>query len=515
MSRQVVHLLERAQAGDALEVRAVAAALLLQEASAAHHFVNVVTYIAEADPAGSLAALEPMLAAAVRQGSRGWQACALATRATERLKLGASDPAAYDIDASLRDLVAAERLTEGEPDPVAAVNAAVAIAVGWYELRLYELVEPQFQAAHAMSAADREQNANCSMWLFNLAEMHLRWALELYQVGQVAAAEEHTAEAERYARQSAAEVSGPDADTWRDMALLAGACARADRHDPAGAFADIERLVPALRERGISPSALAYSAPFHGVALSRSGHPARALRVMEDAVADLPREAGWLVTASTHRTLAVLLEKAGSEDARTTLAYGDALAATLWLQRQQTLHAVETIRDLEALRARHEQVARAAEVDALTGIANRRAFDRAIADARGRATVLVVDTDKFKQINDTAGHAAGDDALRAIASALAAQVREEDLIARLGGDEFGALLPGIGSATGAEIAWRMVRAVRDLPGCPATVSIGVADGPALELPDALIRADAAMYQVKRSGGDGVEVCGADAAVRAA
>ncbi|HEY0536272.1 MAG TPA: GGDEF domain-containing protein [Actinoplanes sp.] len=515
MSRQVVQLLERAQAGDALEVRAAASALLRSEPSAAHHFVNVVTYIAQADPAGSLAALEPMLAAAVREGGRGWQACALGTRAAERLKLGASDPAAYDIDASLRDLVEAERLTAGETDPVAAVNAAVAIAIGWYELRLYELVEPQFRAAHAMSAADREQNGNCSMWLFNLAELHLRWALELYQVGQVEAAEGHTATAESYALRAAAEASGSDAGTWRDMALLAAACARADRHDPGGAAATISRVMPALQKRGLSPAALAYAWPFYGVALSRSGHSEKALEVMEQAVGELPPEADWLVTASTHRTYAVLLTRRGSRDARTTLAYGDALAATLWLQRQQTLHAAETIRDLEALRARHEQVARAAELDPLTGIANRRAFDRALAEARGRATVLVVDTDKFKQINDTRGHAAGDDALRAIAAALAAQVRGEDLIARLGGDEFGALLPGVGSATGAEVARRMVRAVRDLPDCPATVSIGVADGPALELSEALIRADAAMYAVKRSGGDGVEVCAADAAVRAA
>jgi diguanylate cyclase (GGDEF)-like protein len=273
--------------------------------------------------------------------------------------------------------------------------------------------------------------------------------------------------------------------------------------------------MPLLQDRGISPALLAYCRPFYGVALSRSGHSDEALAVMRQAVAELPPEADWLVTASTHRTYAVLLTKAGSPDARSTLAYGDALAATLWLQRQQTLHAAETIRDLEALRARHEQVARAADLDPLTGIANRRAFDRAVEEARGRATVLVIDTDKFKQINDTRGHAAGDDALRAIASALAAQAREEDLIARLGGDEFGALLPGVGSATGAEIARRMVRAVRELPDCPATVSIGVADGPALELRDTLIRADAAMYAVKRSGGDGVEVCASGTAARAA
>jgi diguanylate cyclase (GGDEF)-like protein len=515
MSRQVVHLLERAQAGDALEVRLIAASLLRSDPSAAHHFVNVVTHIAEADPAGSLAALEPMLAAAAQEGSRGWQACALGTRAAERLKLGASDPAAYDVDAALHDLVEAERLTEGEPDPVAAVNAAVAIAIGWYELRLYELVEPQFRAAHAMSAANREQNGNCSMWLFNLAELHLRWALELYQVGQVAAAESHTARAEEYAMQAVAEVSGPGAGTWREIALLAAACSRADRHDPAGAASSISALLPALQNRGLAPAALAYSWPFYGVALLRSGRPEEALAVMERAVAGLPPEADWLVTASTHRTYAVLLGHRGSRDARTTLAYGDALAATLWLQRQQTLHAAETIREMQALKARHEQVARAAEIDPLTGIANRRAFDRAVAEARGRATVLVIDTDKFKQINDTRGHAAGDDALRAIASALAAEVRDEDLLARLGGDEFGALLPGVGSATGAEVARRMVRAVRALPDCPATVSIGVADGPALELPATLIAADAAMYQAKRSGGDGVAVCGTGPVARAA
>jgi diguanylate cyclase (GGDEF)-like protein len=515
MSREVVQLLERAQAGDALGVRAVASSLLRSDPCAAHHFVNVVTYIALADPAGALAALEPMLAAAVRAGGRGWQACALGTRAAERLKLGASVPAAYDIDAALRDLVEAERLTAGEPDPVAAVNAAVAIAVGWYELRLYELVEPQFRAAHEMSAANREQNGNCSMWLFNLAELHLRWALELYQVGEVVAAEGHTAEAEQYALRATAEVSGSDARTWRDMALLAAACARADRDDPAGAATSIERLLPALQKRGLSPASLAYAWPFYGVALSRSGRLEEALTVMERAVAGLPPEADWLVTASTHRTYAVLLGHRGSSDARTTLAYGDALAATLWLQRQQTLHAAETIRDLQALRVRHEQVARAAELDPLTGIANRRAFDRAVEEARGRITVLVIDTDNFKQINDTRGHAAGDEVLRGIASALAGQLREGDLIARLGGDEFGALLPGVGTATGAEAALRMVRAVRELPDCPATVSIGVADGPALELSDVLARADAAMYQVKRSGGDGVEVCEPAAASLAA
>ena len=158
-------------------------------------------------------------------------------------------------------------------------------------------------------------------------------------------------------------------------------------------------------------------------------------------------------------------------------------------------------------------MARAAELDPLTGIANRRAFDRALDEAgtgpdaaRHRVAVLIVDTDGFKQINDTRGHAAGDAALRAIAAALNAQVGEHDLLARLGGDEFAVLLDGADAADAAGVAARMVHAVRDLPDCPATLSIGVADGVATALPDAMCRADQAMYEVKRAGGDGVRVC---------
>jgi diguanylate cyclase (GGDEF)-like protein len=128
--------------------------------------------------------------------------------------------------------------------------------------------------------------------------------------------------------------------------------------------------------------------------------------------------------------------------------------------------------------------------------------------------VLIIDTDKFKEINDTAGHAAGDAALRAIARALSAQVREGDLIARLGGDEFVALLPGVGASVAKDIASRMVRAVRDIPDCPATVSIGMVGGRAGTLIDLVERADRAMYRVKRRGGDGIEECPDNVAVAA-
>ncbi|GAA4591488.1 hypothetical protein GCM10023107_19970 [Actinoplanes octamycinicus] len=243
------------------------------------------------------------------------------------------------------------------------------------------------------------------------------------------------------------------------------------------------------------------------MALSRSGRPAEALEVIAEAAAELTPDADWLVVASTHRTRAVLLAHVGSRDAEATLAYGDSLAAALWRQRLNTLHAARTRYDLEQLRARHEQVARAAEVDPLTGIANRRGFDSAVQSAAcrtGPVAVLLVDTDKFKVINDTRGHAAGDAALQAIAAALAGQAGPGDLVARLGGDEFAALLAGADAAEAAAVAARMVAAVRDIPECIATVSIGVAVGPAAALNESLCRADAAMYRAKRRGGDGVE-----------
>jgi diguanylate cyclase (GGDEF)-like protein len=290
--------------------------------------------------------------------------------------------------------------------------------------------------------------------------------------------------------------------------MLAAACAKADRHDPAGAAVEIARALATLEARGLSPTALAYSRPFHAVALHRSGRPAEALEVMERAVATLPPDAGWLIVSATHRTRAVLLVAHGSTEAEIGLAYGDTLAAALWRQRLRTLQTVAAMKSLLELRMQHEQAARAAALDALTGVANRGAFDRAVGKAQSRpadlVTVLLVDLDKFKQINDTAGHAAGDAALQAIAAALAAQLRPDDLLARLGGDEFAALLPGVGTEAALQVAARMVTAVRDIPDCPATVSIGVAVDYAADLPDALRRADQAMYRVKRRGGDGVE-----------
>ncbi|GAA0480818.1 diguanylate cyclase [Paractinoplanes deccanensis] len=506
--REAMRLLEEAQAGGAHEALDRAGSLLRRAGDrACLHFVRAVCHDVLGDPASAESALDDMLTAADAEGSPGWRACALGTRAGQRARLGETHAVDYDLDGVMRDLVEAERFAVTETEPVAAVHARVSIALALMELRLYELVGQHYEAAYEICSLDASQSGKRPMWLINLAELHLHWALELYQVGQAALAESHTAQAEEYATRAAAEVSGPAADVWRSYALLAAACAKADRHDPAAAALEIADHQARLQAYGMSALIVAFCQPFHAVALRRTGRPGEALRLIEHAVATLPGDAGVLITSATHHTHALLLAGRGSADAKAGLAYGATLAAALWQQRQRTLHSFTTMKSLDLLRRSHEQAARAADLDALTGIANRRAFDEAVRRTQdGDVAVLMIDTDKFKQINDTAGHDAGDAALRAIAAALTAHVRDEDLVARLGGDEFAVLLPGLDAATAYEMGRRMVDAVRALPDCPATLSVGVAGGPAVDLQQIVRRADAAMYRAKRRGGDDVEEC---------
>ncbi|MCU7723087.1 EAL domain-containing protein [Actinoplanes sp. KI2] len=155
--------------------------------------------------------------------------------------------------------------------------------------------------------------------------------------------------------------------------------------------------------------------------------------------------------------------------------------------------------------------------DVLTGLPNREAFRQqataAVADRRDGA-VVVVDLNRFKEVNDTLGHHAGDELLRVIANRLRGALRAEDAVARLGGDEFALILPGLDAAAVRALLER-VRAelTREvvLDGVPLTIeaSFGVALYPAHgEDVEVLLRhADAAMYQGKRGTADIVVYAG--------
>ncbi len=162
------------------------------------------------------------------------------------------------------------------------------------------------------------------------------------------------------------------------------------------------------------------------------------------------------------------------------------------------------------------EMLRQARTDPLTGLLNRRAFmdelDRRIErlDREGLpGTLVFVDIDNFKHLNDARGHDAGDEALMLTAELLRATVRPSDLVARLGGDEFVLWLDGADDLTAAERAESLrlnaPRALADITEgyCPRlTLSIGIATrrpGDQEELESLLNRADQAMYEVKRNG----------------
>ena len=156
-----------------------------------------------------------------------------------------------------------------------------------------------------------------------------------------------------------------------------------------------------------------------------------------------------------------------------------------------------------------------AHVDSLTGALNRRGLEEraALELARARRTstpvsMLAVDIDHFKSLNDGYGHSTGDDVLRFVAAAITRTTRAVDAVARLGGDEFVVLLPGATVDDAAVIAGRLRDAVLSgsngtIP--PVTLSIGVASAQAASttLEGVWHAADLAMYEAKRAGGNGV------------
>ena len=468
------------------------------------HFVRVIALRVLGRSSEAMSAIDLMLQSAEHEGSQGWRSCALSGRAYQRLLMG-DQLAQYAVDAILQDLVDAElTLARGVEDTVIAEHAHTGVALGYNELRLYELALPQYEAAYAVSAQDCRQSGHRSMWQSNIATLHLEWALE-HRVGQVAEAEQHSLAAAAHAALAVEEASGPDAEQWRQDAHLLAGCAAADGPDPAGAARSIERYAAALGERG-QRNEVAFCLPFLAVALSRSGEHERALQVIERAATDLPADAGWLTTATVNHTRAILLAKDGGRAATAALAYGDSLAQALWRQQQGTLHTANIMKSLDVLRSEHQQMARTFDTDSLTEVANRRAFDRVVESmgASGgdrRVAVLLLDLDEFKQVNDTLGHDAGDTVLRTVAAVLAGEVRDGELVARLGGDEFGVLLPGADTVTASLVAQRMVEAIAALDGGAVTASVGVASGAASGVSATWHAADSAMYVAKRAGGN--------------
>ena len=165
------------------------------------------------------------------------------------------------------------------------------------------------------------------------------------------------------------------------------------------------------------------------------------------------------------------------------------------------------------LRARLEEMERSSEKDALTGLPNRRAYevavDRRVTMSGGavRDCLAVLDIDHFKVINDSFGHAAGDEILRGFARVARGTLRDRDMVARIGGEEFAILFPDTSVEQAMLICDRLRTEIAHsslysgMTGVRVTVSGGVAPLGKAGLEQALQTADQALYRAKRDGRD--------------
>lgn len=175
------------------------------------------------------------------------------------------------------------------------------------------------------------------------------------------------------------------------------------------------------------------------------------------------------------------------------------------------LYYISQIKDITGRKQAEADLRKVAAEDSLTGVANRRQFESDLAAQVARcrrqmetAALLMLDVDRFKSVNDTFGHAAGDTVLKAIASDLTGRVRTEDKVARVGGDEFALIMVGGDADTAAALAEELMRHFDRLQvdyegqqiGCRASIGSQVITGDEKDIDEVLLAVDHAMYGAK-------------------
>ncbi|MEJ2888110.1 GGDEF domain-containing protein [Actinomycetospora aeridis] len=533
--------------------------------------VLAATLVPSPDPHGCTAELDAVLAAPeARAGGPGLRALLLRQSLVARVLLAAEptapttpDPAVEAQLDELLDLVAQHGLSlfGAEAQMLRARRALLAgdeeAALSAVSTGLAHFEEP-ILVDHAPTVAEHRHNVSCSrrlavstlvsLGLHDLADtladdseassghapgaydrvrLGVSWGLRLERAGRPG--DDRLADALAVAA-DLAPVASP---AQRPLLLAAEVLARPGR-GPAATAQERDRArrdAAALGGDGVVPSQhdrllveLARSR-----ALECAGDEDGAVAVLAERRACPPRGEPSLMLSVTRELARLRTRVATSGSARRAAeaALGNYVAdleAEVWALHRARALSLRTGLAHDRLRREHGQVTALAMADPLTGLPNRRALDRHLMEVLGRRgvagpvtppAVAMIDVDRFKQINDTASHARGDEVLRGVATALRSSLRGLDLVARYGGDEFVVVLPETAVADAAAALGRARAAVRALPaphGCAVTLSVGVVaarigEGPA----EVLARADAAMYAAKRAGGDAVGTPDAPAA----
>ncbi|MGH3492860.1 MAG: diguanylate cyclase, partial [Sciscionella sp.] len=350
--------------------------------------------------------------------------------------------------------------------------------------------------------------------LINQVDLHIDWGRRLERVNYAARAQQHYDRAALIA--ALTEQRYPSSMFARD-----GGGSPADQ-DPALAVAraytepgraHYQRLRAHL-QTGQPSSTIASVALGLARCHEHEGDYAEAVRLLSTVAQRHGADrAEPLVWTSLHRELARLTQlEQGSAPPSEVLDYLDQLEGELWDMRAGRISILRTRREHHRLTMAHGTIAAQALQDPLTELPNRRALDERFTEivdnpAQFPISVALLDLDGFKLVNDRISHAKGDEVLRIIAGALRSALRTDDLIARYGGDEFVVLLAGASLAAAKAAMHRSVAAVAALPQQAAmgvTISVGVIAMHQQESPEsALARADAAMYEAKRRGGNSV------------
>ena len=459
--------------------------------------------------AESLERAEEYVALARDLDQAGWLAAACAMRGWRHARLGNGEEA-------LADLVTAEIALDTCTDALLELFARQALGWGYWLLRLYELALPHLETAVDLPGGHPiplpEAVARDRIWL---STFELAWSAELFRVGDDEGTRRHLDRAGLHAELALREAEGLASPLWTCWAQLLLACSRLRA---AGA----EETVPALASALEAAAALgltdqvAYGTAAMALALHESGHHEEGLELASRAIELLGGQGQWATTVAVEHARVSIGAAQGVPGAEWAMSYAQHLESALWDQRLRMLRGAEAMLAYERLRERHDRAQQAALEDPLTGLANRRRFDQVMRH-RVKATdepqpfsLILIDIDRFKSINDRLGHNAGDVVLRRIAETCADHARAQDLVVRFGGDEFVVLLDGAEAATAQSVADRLLEALDHLSwndvdrGLRVTTSVGTATGMTGEAAaDLLHAADTAMYTAKRAGGNRV------------
>jgi diguanylate cyclase (GGDEF)-like protein len=442
--------------------------------------------------AAHLAAVERLLDRAIADGDLAMTAIAYARRA--RLLSQPDNPSSSV--AADGDLARASVLIEGAVDggkTLARAHINCAIAYGLRDL--WELEDEHYRAAEETLTKQGIEGRLRNVLLYNHAEMQLNWAYALRELGDSEALQFRA----RAAARALAAADVPDMPAaWREeLAIFSG-------------------LLAAIAPGAISPPAISWAPPdgeYAGyvhltralTAADRDDAMSEALRAIERIDADTCPNAYSLALSA-----AAEIESANAGHETAGLRYARHLALVRWNKRLSALAAMQSRLQAERLSTEHALLTQHAYLDDLTRLGNRRAMARYVehllaADVTSVAMILL-DVDRFKDINDTFGHAVGDAVLVRLAGLLRSAVRPEDVAVRLGGDEFLILL----STNECDATQRRAESIiasidaepwgEIAPGLVVRASAGVACGDPHQLERVSSAADSALYRSKAAGG---------------